>query len=221
MAYFLQAEDLPHPKTFISYSKDESLAFIESCTLPLVFKSKNGAGSTSVEIVRTREQGTKLVKRLFDSHYINKALSDYRDIDYGYIFLQEYINNVREFRVIKMGDSWFGHEKSKSEDQEFMSGSGINLWTPPPHDLLEFCSHIADKYGFTSMCFDIFKDNHNRYLINELQTWFGSYNPSQMYINEVPGRYRKINGAWVFEHGLFNDIQSLPLRLVSCINEGL
>lgn len=219
LAYFLQAENLPHPKTFISYSRAESFAFIESCSLPLVFKSKNGAGSTGVEIVRTREQGIKLVKRLFDGHYVNKALSDYRDIDYGYIFFQEYIKNVREFRVIKIGDSWFGHEKSKSEEQEFMSGSGINHWTPPPHDLLEFCSHIANKYGFTSMCFDIFKDDNDRYLVNELQTWFGCYDPSQMYIDEVPGRYRKINGVWVFEHGLFNDLQSLPLRLVSYINE--
>lgn len=218
LAYFLQSENIPHPETFISYSRDESLEFIKSCSLPRVFKSKNGAGSKGVEIIYTREQGIKLVKLLFDSYYINKALSDYRDIDYGYIFLQEYIKNVREFRVIKIGDSWFGHEKSKFEKQEFMSGSGINHWTPPPHDLLEYCSRIATKYGFVTMCFDVFKDQDDRYLVNELQTWFGSYNPSQMYIDEVPGRYIKINGKWVFESGLFNETQSIPLRLVEYIN---
>lgn len=219
LAYFLESNNLPHPKTFITYTRNEALEFIENCTFPQVFKSKNGAGSTGVEIVYTKKEGRELVEVLFDSHYVNKALSDYRDIDYGYIYFQEYIPEVREFRVIKIGESWFGHEKAKLADQEFMSGSGVNYWTPPSLSLLNFCEAIATRFDFITMCFDVFQDNRGQYLINEMQTWFGSYNPSQMYIDGVPGRYRKNNGEWRFEEGLFNDIQSAPLRLLAYINK--
>lgn len=221
LAYFLEANELPHPKTFITYSRSEALSFLESCSFPQVFKTRNGAGSTGVEIIYTKNQGRKLVELLFDALYINKALTDYRDIDYGYIFFQEFVPNVREFRVIKVGDSWFGHEKAKLDEQEFMSGSGVNYWTPPPHELLDFCSDIAHRYGFIVMCFDVFMDEHGQYLINELQTWFGSYNPSQMYVDGVPGRYRQSGQEWVFEAGLFNDLQSVPLRLLAYLNQGV
>lgn len=218
LAYFLETTDIPHPKTFVSYSRDEAMEFVSKCDLPQVFKSRNGAGSSGVEIVHTRQEAGKLVRILFDSHYVNKGLTDYRDLDYGYVLFQEFIPNVREFRVIKIGDSWFGHEKSKAEDQVFMSGSGINKWTPPPKDLLDFCNQISEKYGFVTMCFDVFQSQDGEYLVNELQTWFGSYNPSQMYVDGIPGRYIRRDTEWVFEAGLFNDVQSMPLRLIAYIN---
>lgn len=220
LAYFLRVNGLPHPRTFITYSREEAFGFLEGCSLPQVFKTTNGASSTGVEIIRTRAEGRRLVQALFDSHYVNKALIDYRDIDYGYVFLQEFIPSAREFRVIQVGDSWFGHEKAKSADQDFMSGSGVNLWTPPPLELLDFCWNIARRFSFIVMCYDVFMDQQGRYSVNELQTWFGSYNPSQMYLDGVPGRYRRIEGRWAFEPGLFNEIQSIPLRLVAYINQG-
>lgn len=218
LAYFLEANHIPHPRTRIFHSKAEALAFSAKCTYPQVFKTHNGAGSFGVEILRDRKKLDYLIQEIFDRYYINKSLSDYRDIDYGYILLQEFVEDVREFRVIKIGDSWFGHEKHKEAHQEFMSGSGVNKWTPPPHDLLDFCSELSRAHGLHTMCFDIFLDKNGQYLVNELQTWFGSYNPSQMYINEIPGRYVEIDGTWIFEPGLFNDLHGLPLRLVSILN---
>jgi glutathione synthase/RimK-type ligase-like ATP-grasp enzyme len=221
LAYFLQASKIPHPRTFITYSREEALKFTASCPLPQVFKTRNGSGSTGVEIAYTRSDAIGLVKVLFDRHYNNKGLSDYRDLDYGYVLLQEFIPDVREFRIIKIGDSWFGHEKARRDNQEFMSGSGVNKWTAPPNELLDFCDEIADRFKFISMCFDIFMDRDGNFLVNELQTWFGSYNPSQMYINGLPGRYRKVDGTWTFETGLYNENKSMNLILVSCLNDSI
>lgn len=218
LTYFLQSNAVPHPRTFITYSREEAAGFVEGCELPQVFKTTNGAGSSGVEIIRTRSQARQLVKVLFDAHYVNRTLNDYRDIDYGYLLLQEFLPNVREFRIMKVGDSWFGHEKAKLAEQAFMSGSGVNLWTPPPLDLLDFCDAIAARFGFNTMCFDVFLTETGHYLINELQAWFGSYNPSQMYIDGVPGRYVKDAARWVFQPGCFNQLQSIPLRLISYIN---
>lgn len=217
LAYFLKTQDIPHPTTRVFYDKVAALQFTKTATYPQVFKTNNGAGSSGVEFIYNSRQAEDIIYDVFEKHYINKLLTDYRDIDYGYVLLQDYVPNVREFRVIKIGDSWMGHEKDKLPSQEFLSGSGINKWTPPPLDLLDFCNNIAQKHGFDIMCFDVFLDPEGRWLVNELQTWFGSYNPSQMYINGEPCRYRKLNGRWVLEPGLFNDLNSLPLILTSVI----
>lgn len=218
LAHFLIVNNMPCPRTWVFYCKNEALDFVERANYPIVFKTNNGAGSSGVEIIKSRMSGRRMVKTCFDSYYLNKAITDYRDVDYGYVILQEFIHNAREHRVIKIGESWFGHEKSKLESQEFMSGSGINLWGRPSDCLLDFCESIAIKHRFTTMCFDVFEDESGNYLINELQTWFGSYNPSQMYVKGVPGRMVKISGEWVFQEGLFNGFSSVALRMVDFIN---
>lgn len=219
LAYFLEMNEIPHPKTHVFYHKNEAEQFVESCNYPRVFKTSNGSGSRGVEIVYNKRQAKRLIRHLFDVYYINKVVTDYRDIDYGYVFFQEFIEDVREFRVIKIGDSWFGHEKRRGSNSIFMSGSGVNDWTRPPFSLLDFCSELAERFGFSTICFDVFLDKKGNYLVNELQAWFGSYNPSQMYIDDVPGRYVRRNGRWVFEPGMFNEFGSMALRLVSVLNE--
>lgn len=219
LAYFLEAKDIPHPVTKVFLNKEQAAAYIHQCEYPQVFKAHNGASSSSVEIVYHQRQAEQFVSCLFDSYYVNKQLFDARDIDYGYLLLQQYISNVREFRILKIGDSWFGHEKDKHDDQEFMSGSGTMKWTAPPHRVLDFCLEIAENFAFTTMCFDVFLDlDTDTFYINELQTWFGSYNPSQMYVDGIPGRYYYRDAQWHFEMGLFNEQQSMKLRIVDIIN---
>jgi glutathione synthase/RimK-type ligase-like ATP-grasp enzyme len=219
LSYFVEAHAIPHPPTRVFLDKKQAEDYIQQCEYPQIFKAHNGASSSSVEILYNRSQAREYVNCLFDSYYVNKKLFDARDIDFGYLLLQKYIKNVREFRILKIGESWFGHEKSKNDQQEFMSGSGIMKWTAPPTNVLNFCREIALKHQFTTMCFDVFLDNDtNELFINELQTWFGSYNPSQMYVNDLPGRYVYSNAEWRFEQGLYNEHQSMKLRIVDIIN---
>ena len=60
---------------------------------------------------------------------------------------------------------------------------------------------------------DIFETKNHEYFINELQASFGSYADSQMYIDGKPGRYRYVDGNFVFEEGLFNTFGSNRLKL--------
>jgi hypothetical protein len=65
------------------------------------------------------------------------------------------------------------------------------------------------------MCVDVFEDRDGNYFVNELQSVFGSYNPSQMYIDGKPGRFRQDSrsGGWDFEEGYFNGNGSCTLRV--------
>ncbi len=216
LAYFLRVNRIPHPETHVFYIMEEALEFARTCPMPQVFKTNTGASATGVEVLNERKALVAIIREVFLRHYVKRSLSDYRDIDYGHVILQEFISPVREFRVIKIGESWFGHEKLPG-DTELMSGSGVNAWTPPPADLLDFCHDLATRFGFVTMCFDIFRSGDGPYLVNELQTWFGSYDNSQMYIDGVPGRYACKAEGWVFEKGYFNHTLSLPLIIASAV----
>lgn len=218
LAYFLEANNIPCPKTRVFYKKSQALSYLDLIKFPIVFKTHNGSSSTGVEIAHSKKEANKLINIFFDSLYAAKGSTDIRDSDYGYVLLQEYIEGAREHRVIKIGESWFGHEKVAAAGEEFKSGSGFNLWNPPSERLLRFCCEIADMNRYRSMCFDIFEDQDGKYFVNELQTWFGSYNPAQMYIDEVPGRYIRNGDNFEFQAGLFNHNSSVALRIVDMLN---
>jgi len=51
-----------------------------------------------------------------------------------------------------------------------------------------------------------------------LQTWFGHYDPTEMYVDGVPGCYQKQNGIWVFEAVYSNMYGSFLERLIDFIS---
>jgi len=213
LASFLVANDIPHPVTKVFYDFDRAAAYLEACSYPIVFKTSSGASASGVEILKTKKQAIQLARNLFFKYYLRKLESEKRNIEWGYMLLQDFVRDAKEFRIIKVGDSWFGYQKWKEDYQTYFSGSGTQKMINPSLDLLDFCYDIAAKFGFTTMCFDIFQDLKGNYLVNELQTWFGSYDPSEMYVDNVPGRYRKLDGTWIFEPGFYNVYGSNLLRI--------
>ena len=99
-------------------------------------------------------------------------------------------------------------EFGKYEKVEKADGSEVIV-----AELLDMAKDICDKGNFRSMDVDIFETTDGKYYVNELQTIFGSYDPSQMYIDGKPGRYRFINNEWQFEEGYFNQNYSCNLRV--------
>ena len=230
MAYWLELNGIPHAKTHVFYDCDEALKFLETTAYPLVFKTHIGATATGVEILKTQTQARRLIKRVFRFGYGRKirvslkgllkhkimlpglSPSYYFDREYKTVLLQQFIPTVAEWRMIRIGDSYFGHQKLKKG--QFHSGTGLVGWVRPPDQLLNFVKHVCDTGQFTSMCLDIFEDEQNRYYVNELQSVFGSYNPSQMYVDGKPGRFLYTpNGQWRFEEGLFCQNGSCNLRV--------
>jgi len=54
-AYFFDLYDVATPRTFCSYSRSESLDFIDSTQFPVVSKSTGGAGSEGVRLLPRRD----------------------------------------------------------------------------------------------------------------------------------------------------------------------
>lgn len=158
---------------------------------------------------------------IFNPGEIRKKLKKYKtvrsDPQKGFIIFQEYIPHDFEWRVVRIGDSFFAHKKLLKKGKA--SGSLLKGYDNPPLGLFDFVKAITDKYKFYSQAVDIFETNEGDYLVNEMQCIFGQSDPYQMLVNGKPGRYLSKNGKWVFEEGMFNQNESYNLRLEHVINE--
>jgi glutathione synthase/RimK-type ligase-like ATP-grasp enzyme len=196
-------KDLPLPKTWVFYDIYEAIGFLKTIELPIVFKTNIGASSSGVRILRKRSEAVNLVKKAFKKGIVIRRGSPL-DRQWGSVILQEYLPDVIEWRMVRIGNSFFGHKKEKIGD--FHSGSRKVSWDAPSRSLLDLLRKVTEIGGFASMNVDIFQTQDNRLLVNELQTVFGaSISVDQLRINGKPGRYlyNRQNNDWVFEEGDF------------------
>jgi hypothetical protein len=202
MKYWLEAHGVPHPATWVFYNREEALAFVDEASLPIVYKSDLGSGASGVRIFRKRAPLRRHIKRCF-----TRGFTTYRrcrhDKEWGFVLLQEYVPGAREWRVVRIGDSYFGYEKVKKG--EYHSGSLERRYGLLPVELLRFAKGVLDTECFKSMDLDVFETADGRYLVNELQTVFGMSRPEMCMVNGEAGRmlYQPESDAWTFEAGDF------------------
>ncbi|MCU0611721.1 MAG: hypothetical protein MUE60_08040, partial [Candidatus Eisenbacteria bacterium] len=200
---WLRVKGLPHPRTWVYSSRQQALDFADLCSLPIVFKSPFGAAAAGVRVLKTRRALKRMVRRVFDHGFVPSG-SHRRDRQWGRVLLQEYLPDVREWRMVRIGDSFMCRLKERVG--EYHSGSGLVAWARPPVRVLDFARHVTDIGGFRSMDVDIFETVEGLLLVNELQAVFGGIRDSNMDRGvEHRGRWRwnPSEPAWQFEAGDF------------------
>ncbi len=214
MHYWLAANGIPHPRTWVFYDMAEALRFAADAALPIVAKTNIGARASGVRILDTRTQLVRYLHKAFGRGILHGD-GEAREREWGCAILQEYIADAKEWRVLRLGDSYFAHQKLK--EGRFHSGSGRVSWAEPPPALLDFARNLTTRHRFTSMDLDIFETSDGGYLVNELQTMFSSIRPYQMLVKGVPGRYvyDEVSGAWRFERGFFCHNACCNLRVAT------
>lgn len=241
LAYYLKANGIPHPETNVFYRLEEAMAFAENTKYPIVAKTSIGASGTGVTIVKEsnslkkyiRQAFGKGIKRRFGPNrntgnirsWTSKACANpswalkkikkyfdlYTDAQKGFVIFQEYIPHDYEWRIVKIGDSFFGHKKIKKGDKA--SGTKGIEYVRPPEALLNFSRDLCLVHHFNSMAIDLFEHPNKGYVVNELQTIFGHVQDHILEVDGKPGRYLFKSGYWIFEAGNFNTNESYDLRL--------
>jgi hypothetical protein len=241
LSYWLLANKVSHPQTFVFYNKQEALSALYGYDFPLVAKTNIGASGSGVRILQNINDSKEYIRSTFDGkgasrrfgpnmerkgiikrgiHYvfhpvdIGKKLRKYKavkqDIQNKLVILQEFIHHEFEWRVVRIGESFFAHKKILHNNKA--SGSLTKGYENPPMELLEFVKTITDKHKFYSLAVDIFETDKG-YLVNEMQCIFGQSDPYQMLVDGNPGRYIFKNNKWLFEAGDFTQNQCYDLRL--------
>lgn len=246
LSYYLAANKIPHPLTYVFYSANEAKEFIRKAKFPLVAKTAIGASGSGVNILRSVAQANKhvsdafskkgvqrrfgpnrstgkpgkwFIKAVKEPSYLFKKINEYVSVykhgERDFVIFQDYVPHDYEWRMVKIGESYFGHQKIKQGDKA--SGTkGIN-YIVPPERLLNFIKNLCEKQNYQFMAIDLFEDGKNIYLVNELQTIFGHVQNHILEVDGQPGRYLYKNNQWIFEAGDFNTNESYDLRLKTAI----
>ena len=213
---WMELNAIPHPKTWVFYSDKEALEFVEKhAEFPVVAKTDIGAVSSGVQILRTKEAAIEYIKVAFNrgitGYYSDKQANQWR-----HVLFQEYFVDVKEWRVHRQGDSFFGFGKAKKSD--FHSGSGETIWEVPPKAALDLAWDITEKNGFRSMAVDIFETPDGRFIVNELQCVYGQHCDAQLKKNGETGRLLHLpSGDWKFEPGIFSTNHGCNLRVAAAL----
>jgi hypothetical protein len=232
--------------THVFYHEKKANQFIQEINWPVVAKSNIGASASGVKILKSlmeaeeyiasafgkgvkREVGpkwrklkfTRVIQLLTTPSIIFKRLKHYQniqsDVQKGFVILQDYVSHDFEWRVVRIGDSFFAHKKLKVG--ELASGSLLKNYDNPPLSLFDFVQDMTSKFELHSVAVDIFESGNGNYLVNEVQCIFGQSDQYQMMVDGKVGRYVRQNNEWVFEEGDFNGNQCYDLRLEWVIKE--
>lgn len=63
--YLLESIGAPLVPSYVFYTKEEALNWINETTFPKVFKLRSGAGATNVKLVKSKKQAIKLINKAF------------------------------------------------------------------------------------------------------------------------------------------------------------
>ncbi|MTC61486.1 hypothetical protein GKR50_15980 [Providencia rustigianii] len=214
MHLFLNAYNVPHAKTQVFMRKSDVLNHISEFNFPIISKSNIGAGGSAVRIIKNKSQLKQLSNRIFGRFHpefsfgwypiqIKKRipLPRFGRTQKHYLLLQEYLDIKWEWRMIRIGDSYIGHQKLLGSNG-FASGSELVGWETPSEKLLMFLHDTTEKMGMRCMTLDIFETHDGNFYVNEMQTIIGAYRPYQMKVDGKPGRFIFQDGTFVFEEGI-------------------
>ncbi|MGZ5555363.1 MAG: hypothetical protein ACXW3H_06355 [Candidatus Aminicenantales bacterium] len=231
VAAFLEFYGIPHPQTQVFIDRQQALDHLKTAAYPIVLKSNIGAAGSAVDVVASYRAAKRIARKIFGfkdglfcrgkSPTLSKWGIPFRltgSAQKHYLIAQAFHEIKWEWRILKIGNSYFGHQKLLKSGMA--SGSGLVGWVDPPRELLYMAKDICDKGNFDVMDIDIFETTDGHYLVNELQALFGSYLPYQMRIDDKPGRYvYSHETGFVFEEGEFNRLNSKLLIVQDFVSQ--
>jgi hypothetical protein len=228
-AYWMDVHHIQHPETHIFYRKEDAIDFLNSNTdWPLVSKPNLGGGGEGINMVKSRHRGVRLINKVFTRFkFYNPGLKRWRkwrflklpvmdDKQHNYLIFQQFIPSKWEWRIIKVGDTYFGHQKLARRGLH--SGSGRVGHVDPPKALFELVRDISLKSGVRAINVDILEQTDGQYFVNEIQTFWGGRKHYQMKINERSCRYIDRGDHWELEYGEFHQNRGCNLRVADFVS---
>lgn len=205
---WLRANSFDQPETHCFFIEEEAVEFVNKVTFPVVFKTIRGSVSHGVMILKNKSETIKIIEKCFKKGIVQER-SDPRNFQWDFVLFQEYLPDVEEKRMIRIGNSFICIDKVKVGD--FHSGSGYMKWGDPGDNFLQMTKDITDKGSFKSMNVDFFITKDGRILVNELHTLFhGPKIPD----SGLKGRYTYTQNNWTFEPGNYYRNYCCNLRTI-------
>ncbi len=227
--HFLQANDIPHPKTKVYYRAfDAYMAFHDlkrdgqKVNMGAVWKSNMGSSSKGVKLFNTTHDLCAHVDILFQEGILcpqTNALNR-NTIEYDFAIFQQFIKDYQEWMVLIIGNRVWARKKMKTGNDFRASGKGITEYGIPDTAMLDLCREIKTKLSFNTICVDVLQRG-NEYLVSEFSTFWGNMAPGThqylhpMKYEDTPGCYLyndKWGYTWKDEDIHINELRILTLK---------
>lgn len=206
--YLLQAADIPTPRTWVCWTRNEARRFCASAHYPLVAKLSSGFQSSNVRLLRSAAEADDLVDRCFGGGLVSmeeprsrirkllrhrmpglrllagKALP--RGNQHGYLYVQEFLaDNAFDTRVTIIGDRAFAFRRLNRPGDFRASGSGRIEWDPNriDPDAIRLAFRIARRLNTQSVAVDVLKRGSDC-VAGEI-----SYTYASWAVRECPGHW--------------------------------
>lgn len=132
--YLLESVDAPAVPSYVFYSEREAIEWLEKTTFPKVFKLKGGAGASNVMLVRTKQEGQKLIRQAFGRGFLqyrwqSKMKEAWRKYKLGNASLRDVMRPVKYGlrRYPTTFDHYHGHEIGYVYFQDFIPNNDSDL----------------------------------------------------------------------------------------------
>lgn len=201
--YLCSIYGLPFVPTFITNSEQDAYQFVESADLPLVSKIVPGAGSTSVELLRTRRSCERVIRSSFSA--AGRASHSPYFRQKNYVYFQKFIeNDGYDLRIITIDDMVFGYYRKVPEHDFRASGMGLVEKRELPVEAMRIACRAHAAIGSPMLVVDMLRDVKGAYWIVELSPSCRIDTPEQLHVDGIAGVYMALEGnSFRFQPGRF------------------
>lgn len=192
-AYLFSEQNVPTPRTLVSYDRRECEAFLESATFPFVSKTAGGSASRGVRLIRNRRSAQKQIGQVFGDSLTERVLRRLGrqyprrvDTPRGYVYWQEFIrNNERDCRITVLGKRYVFILYRRNRSGDFRaSGSGMLEYEGPAGQReARFLVELCRRNDYDCMAFDLLFRGED-FVVSEMSCTF-----PMTFLDAVPQYY--------------------------------
>jgi glutathione synthase/RimK-type ligase-like ATP-grasp enzyme len=188
-SYIAKAYGVPFVTTYVSHDKADALDLVEDLTYPVVSKIVPASGSLGVELVRTREQGRRIVEQAFSRNGRKTHLNCFRQKNY--VYFQDYVpNDGYDIRAITVGKWAFGYYRKVLAGDFRASGMNQLESRELPKEALKIARDVNKIIKSPVLAVDMLHGLDGKYRIIEFSPIVEVIDiPEQLSLNGVPGAY--------------------------------
>jgi glutathione synthase/RimK-type ligase-like ATP-grasp enzyme len=190
------------PNTYYVSDLNEALTLAGRMKYPIISKSKDGASSAGVRLLKNEWQAVQEAKKAFTTGF----RSVYNRLQKGYVIWQDFLeDNNCDYRVVITNDKLFGLKRNVRPDVPFASGSGDNEpileMTDRAAAAFKLAIEISDTIQTKWMAYDFVFAEGKPYVLEMSSSWSaGPYHYAVMFDRSLnPTQYR---GGHMFDEAV-------------------
>ena len=189
--YLLKSFNVPTPRAVVTRNKAEAEYFLNQFEYPVVLKASEGACGQNVELIMSREDGKQLLEQIFSS--VGYMCGNPPSLIHGIIYLQEFLTDSKDIRLITIGDTVAATFCRKSSNWRHNVSLGAQIEAiSPPQFAIDIAHKISTELSLPWCAFDFLLKEGSIFLL-EFSVQFGFSNPS-LYTQQF-GRW----DAWILD----------------------